>query len=268
MATETEQIKDKQINIVIPTVGTFAESMAAIEKSSLTPAARALAMATLSSGQVTMHDFGDGPDPVLDVTRFYNHGVNVRLMNVLGHELATKLKPGKPGSLVTVATSGVYPTQFIAQRMNLDFLVVKKGSPPITFDNPHTVHSRSYTGVTPIVLSISEECVDRSVSPNWAFVDDFLDGGKTTVAAMQLMDEVGINIDQYAYPYVKCFAGGLDRLVDERKIPRGNIHSVLNLLELTPEHMTVEGVNKRLKFADRPAMLSRGGNVWQNRPGN
>jgi len=268
MAIETGGVNDKKINIITHSVGTFAESMAAIEKSSLTPTARALAMATLSSGQVTMHDFGDGQDPVLDVTRFYNHGVNVRLMNILAHELANKLKPGKPGSLVTVATSGVYPSQFIAQRMNLDFLVVKKGPPPITFGNPRTVHSRSYTSDKPVVLSLSKECIDRSVSPNWAFVDDFLDGGKTTVAAMQLMEEVGINLDMFAYPYIKCFAGGLDRLVGERRISRRNIHSVLNLLELTPEHMTVEGVDKRLRFADRPTMLYRGGTVWQNRPGN
>jgi adenine/guanine phosphoribosyltransferase-like PRPP-binding protein len=203
------------------------EAIQTIESSSVSAARRSFMIATVQEGQAYWHDFGDGrPVCILDVSSFFNHGVNVPLMDAVVKEVAQQLQDVKPTIGLTAASSGNIFTYALCKELGIGRMIYATKKPNVTQEHNGFLHTdaRSYTGGEAVDLAMRS-----SLIPTGARVlvtDDFADTGKMAVSLVNLIDQAGAYLEGFAFGVNKPYAGG------ESKITQ-----LLNARGLSKEHM-------------------------------
>ncbi|MFO0703840.1 MAG: hypothetical protein U0525_03905 [Patescibacteria group bacterium] len=230
----------------------YNKSAWAVRDSRLSPAAKKLALSTLYYGQVRMENFGQGEEPVIDVTNGFNHYVDTSTMEAIGAGLASRITPYRPDAIDTIGNSGPLVSHTAAAMMGLNYLVTKKGKPPVTFVDGLITETHSFTGNNSVNLTVSGRVIRDTKIKRVGLIDDVLANGDTVMANIRLLEEqADLTIVCAAFAFIKTFGNGwnvLREYFNERFNDPARVISLLQLEELTPEWMKVAGISSPLYF--------------------
>lgn len=99
------------------------EALTRIEASSHSEAQKSFMEMIVLQGKSFPHDFGSGEVMILDVSRFFNHGVDVNLMEHLGAELAQGYEGDPIDVVLTVPSGGNIIAYEVASQLGVNRLV-------------------------------------------------------------------------------------------------------------------------------------------------
>jgi xanthine phosphoribosyltransferase len=136
------------------------------------------------------------------VDGFLNHRVDVELMGALGRWFAGEL--AGHDAVLTSEASGIAPALVTAQALGVPMVFAKKRSAPL--DGMLSRLVVSPTKGEPTHLSIAPRTLAGIRNP--VVVDDFLSGGHTALALVEMLREAGIKATTAAFAVEKAYAGG------------------------------------------------------------
>jgi xanthine phosphoribosyltransferase len=145
------------------------------------------------------------------VDEFLNHRVEPGLVDEIGVFLAKELAPCD--AIVTSEASGIAPAYAVAGALGVDMVFAKKRPEPPSGALSRKIVSPTKGDTTWLVLS------PRSIAglARVAIVDDFLWGGRTALALVEMLREAGIEVAAAGFCVEKTFGDGR-RLLEEAGI--------------------------------------------------
>lgn len=153
-----------------------------------------------------IHYLGEG---LIHAGSFLNHRIDTGLMTEIGEEFARQFTcRGIKGVtlVVTAETSGIAPALVTAQALGVPMVFARKQRPATMVGDCYSVSVPSHTKGKLVELSI---CTDYlSVEDNVVFVDDFLGGGQTARAMLQLLTESGCQVGALGFVLEKVYEKG------------------------------------------------------------
>lgn len=145
---------------------------------------------------------------IVMVDGFLNHRVETELIADIGRFLASAFET--PDAVVTSEASGIAPAYAVATEFGVPMVFAKKR--PSRPDDAHTRQVLSPTKGDHPWLSISQTAMaglDRVL-----IIDDFLWGGRTALALVEMLAEAEVNIVGAGFCVEKTFGDGR-RLLEE-----------------------------------------------------
>jgi xanthine phosphoribosyltransferase len=203
------------------------DAMRTIESSSVSAAQRNFMAATIQEGQAYWHDFGDGkPVCILDVSSFFNHGVNIPLMDAVVKEVAEQLQNVEPTIGLTAASSGNIFTYALCKELGIGRMIYATKKPNVTQEHNGFLHTEanSYTSGDAVDLAMRSSLLPASARV--LVMDDFADTGKMATSLVNLIDQAGAHLAGFAFGINKPYAGGESRITQ-----------LLHARGLSKEHM-------------------------------
>ena len=136
------------------------------------------------------------------VDGFLNHRVEPKLVDEVGRFLAGALGPCQ--AIVTSEASGIAPAYAAASALGVDMVFAKKRPQPPTGSLSRRIVSPTKGDTTWLALA------PRAIAglERVAIVDDFLWGGRTALALVEMLREAGIEVTAAGFCVEKTFGNG------------------------------------------------------------
>ena len=168
--------------------------------------------ATVNSGTVFWHDFGEGSVCILDISRFFNHGVDIKLIEAITTEMAEKLGEIEASVALTAASGGNIITYSLCRQLGIEKMIYAPKKPTVIQERNGVLKAQaySYTGGHAVDLAVASDLLlpgDKVL-----FSDDFLDTGKMTASALSIIEQSGAELVACAFGVNKRYADGEQRV--------------------------------------------------------
>ena len=147
---------------------------------------------------------------ILLVDSFLNHQVDVNLMKSIGDAFSSAFADLAIDRVVTIESSGIAPAAFVAYRLQVPLVIMKKQMSRILTGDLLSTTVTSYTKGTQYALTVKQAFLPAG--ENVLFIDDFLASGEAALAAKHLIEEAGANLAGVGIVIEKSFQSGADRL--------------------------------------------------------
>ena len=147
---------------------------------------------------------------ILLVDSFLNHQVDVNLMKSIGDAFSSAFADLAIDRVVTIESSGIAPAAFVAYRLQVPLVIMKKQTSRILTGDLLSTTVTSYTKGTQYALTVKQAFLPAG--ENVLFIDDFLASGEAALAAKHLIEEAGANLAGVGIVIEKSFQSGADRL--------------------------------------------------------
>ena len=150
------------------------------------------------------------PGDMLDVESFLTHQVDTQLLGQMADELATRLDLSGVTKILTAEASGIALAAVCAYKYGLPMVYAKKVKAELS-DTPvykSTIFSFTYERPTTFFCDV------RFLQPTdkVLIVDDFLAGGQSMRALVDIVRQSGAQLAAIAVAIEKKYEGGGDRL--------------------------------------------------------
>lgn len=144
---------------------------------------------------------------IVKVDGFLNHRVDPTIMSNVASTLAAWIEPRRPDLLLTAEASGIPPSAAISQLMGVPYVYAKKYVGPghrYTFAR----EVASPTKGTEYRVEVARHVLEAGMRV--VIVDDFLSGGRTASALVEIAEEAGCRVKGAAFVIEKAMTGGRD----------------------------------------------------------
>lgn len=150
---------------------------------------------------------------ILKVDSFINHQIDVKLLNQVCEELASKFKG--IDRVITIETSGIAFAVGIAQCLgNVDVVFAKKSKSLILDDsNVYKEEVKSFTRKTSSQIYIDKRYLHEN--EKCLIVDDFLAEGNAAIGLISICEQAKAKVEGVAIIVEKKFQGGGQRIIDK-----------------------------------------------------
>lgn len=216
------------------------QSIQAVNSSPLSPAQKLLSILLVTQSRAFHYHMQESVQDllVLDVTYFLNHRINTQLIDLIGTELAEKVKKFKPELILTAPSSGNIPS--IATALHLpyaaDVIYAPKGM-PITMKDVYQAQSRSYTQGKSVDLTVAKDCLPPK--SRVAICDDFLDTGRTGIDLSTIVTQAKAEVVCFEFVIEKPF-GGRNQLLNAG-FTNDQIISLISIESMQPGQLKING---------------------------
>ena len=160
---------------------------------------------------ILQHATVDGS--IVRVDGFLNHRVDPDIIADVGARIANWLVTRQPDVLLTAEASGLPPTATAAQILGLPYIYAKKYVGP----GERYTFAREISSPTK-GIEYRVDVARHVLAPAMriAIIDDFLAGGRTAAALVDIAEEAGCTVVGAAFAIEKAMAGGRKLLEDRR----------------------------------------------------
>ena len=151
-------------------------------------------------------------ESVLKVDVFLNHQVDPELMQEVGKDFCEHFKDFGITRLLTIESSGIAPSVYAAQALNVPLVILKKQTSKILSGEVYQTNITSFTKGTSYELTLSKDYIhadDRVL-----IIDDFLANGEAAMGASRLVDMAGATVAGIGILIEKSFQNGRNRLLE------------------------------------------------------
>lgn len=147
------------------------------------------------------------------VDGFLNHRVDPQVIADVGARIADWFVGRQPDVLLTAEASGLPPTAIVSQILGLPYIYAKKYVGP----GERYTFAREISSPTK-GIEYRVEVARHVLAPTMrvAIIDDFLAGGRTAAALVEIAEEAGCTVVGAAFAIEKAMAGGRILLEDRR----------------------------------------------------
>ncbi|MCE1185721.1 MAG: xanthine phosphoribosyltransferase [Zoogloea sp.] len=164
---------------------------------------------------------------LLRIDHFLNHRIEPNFMFELAHELAQRLSYFQPNLILTAEASGIAPALVVAQTLRIPMVYAKKYSPQV--EPPaisRIIPSPTKGGEVRLVVSA------RYIQPGQrvVLVDDFLAGGRTAVALIDMAREAGAEVLGAGFVVEKCYTRGR-QLIEGMNVPVASLAQIESIAD-------------------------------------
>lgn len=151
---------------------------------------------------------------IVKVDGFLNHRVDPDIIASVGQIIAAWFGDRQPDVLLTAEASGLPPTAIAAQVLGLPYIYAKKYVGP----GERYTFAREISSPTK-GIEYRVEVARHVLAPTTrvGIVDDFLAGGRTAAALVDIAEEAGCSVVGAAFAIEKATAGGR-ALLEERRV--------------------------------------------------
>lgn len=239
----------------IHTVASREESYQLIERSLATVTQKNFMRSTFEHGQAFLHDFGNGPVCILDVSEILNHAVEVPLVRAMAREMKQKLDGIDATVALTAASGGNILTYLLSEELKLPRMISAAKSPNVIHQHNGYIHTgaKSYTGGHDVELTIAKKLLNPD--DRVLVVDDFLDTGDMTTKLLNLVEEAGATPVGFAFAVNKEYAGGhrkIQQFAREYGVPDHHVVSFIAVTYMDDGVIQFEGIPKAFRFLKQP----------------
>ena len=147
---------------------------------------------------------------ILKVDAFLNHQVDPQLMKAIALDFKEHFKDKKVTKVVTVETSGIAPSLFLAYELNVPLVFMKKSASRIMQDDNYVTKVHSFTKDIDYQLMVSKKYLNEEDSV--IFIDDFMANGEACLGALRLIEEAGAKTAGIGIVIEKSFQDGRKKL--------------------------------------------------------
>ena len=147
---------------------------------------------------------------ILKVDAFLNHQVDPQLMKAIALDFKEHFKDKKVTKIVTVETSGIAPSLFLAYELNVPLVFMKKSASRIMQDDNYVTKVHSFTKDIDYQLMVSKKYLNEEDSV--IFIDDFMANGEACLGALRLIEEAGAKTAGIGIVIEKSFQDGRKKL--------------------------------------------------------
>lgn len=146
------------------------------------------------------------PGEVLKVDSFFNHQVDVALMEKIGETFYEKFKDKNITKIVTVESSGIPMAAFTAQKFGVPFIFAKKSASQNQDFDVYESEVYSYTRQHHYTIRISKPYL--SAEDNILVLDDFLARGSALKGLLDVIEQSGASVKGIGIGVEKGFQKG------------------------------------------------------------
>lgn len=150
---------------------------------------------------------------VLKVDSFLNHQVDPQLMKAIADDFKEHFKDKKVTKVVTVETSGIAPSLFLAYALNVPLVFMKKSASRIMQDDNYMTTVHSFTKDIDYELMVSKKYLNSD--DHVIFVDDFMANGEACLGAIRLIEDAKASLEGIGIVIEKSFQDGRKKLEDK-----------------------------------------------------
>ena len=144
---------------------------------------------------------------ILKIDSFLNHQLDVRLMEQVGEEIASRFVNLQPDCILTAEVSGIVPAAMAALALDNIPVVYARKHKPITMSEPVYIEvAPSHTKGNEVNLMVSPEFLHSA--DRVLIVDDFLASGRTIEALARIVRNAGAQLVGISVVVEKSFEGG------------------------------------------------------------
>lgn len=149
---------------------------------------------------------------ILKVDAIINHQVYPELMEAMGNNIYEHFKNQNITKVVTVESSGIAPAVFVALRMHVPLVFMKKTKPSTMMD-PLTSEVVSFTKNKKYTLCMEREYISKD--DRVLLVDDFLASGEAFKGVETIIEQTGATLVGVGILIEKSFQQGHQYIVDK-----------------------------------------------------
>jgi len=220
------------------------ESGRLVECSNASPAQKRFMISVIREGSTFYHDFGNGEVCILDVSHFFNHGVDIPLMQGVAAELSLGASRWDSNVALTAASGGNIVTYSFCQAAGIERMVYAPKKPSIIHqrNGAHVAGAHSYTGGSGADMAVAKTLLKPGDRVVW--VDDFLDTGKMTKGAVDLIEQSGAELVGCVYAVDKIYAGGrekVDKILTTMGLPHDRQLAFISIVAMEEGIVQFEG---------------------------
>lgn len=147
---------------------------------------------------------------VLKVDSFLNHQVDPELMDDMAVAFMEYFKDKKVTKIVTIETSGIAPSLFLAKRLGVPMVFMKKGVSTTLCKDALCTEVFSFTKNR--TYSLYADASFFNEDDHVLLIDDFLANGEACVGALRLLEKTKVTIEGIGIVIEKSFQPGRSRL--------------------------------------------------------
>ncbi len=156
---------------------------------------------------------GIGTD-VVKVDGFLNHMIDVRLMDLIGKEFASRFADVKVDKILTVEASGIAVACFAAKYFNcVPVVFAKKTAPNTMIEDAYCAEAKSFTKGSISMVRVAKKYICEG--ENILIIDDFLAHGQAGSALAQIVRMGGAEVAGFGAVIEKKFQGGGDKMRED-----------------------------------------------------
>ena len=169
---------------------------------------------------------------ILKVDSFINHQVDPIFMRDLGHELAEHFKGKGITKVMTIESSGIAPSVFVAMELGVPLVVLKKQNSAILKTDVIQTEVVSFTKGTSYQLTLASKYI--SEDDHILLIDDFLANGEAATGAIRLIRKANATVAGLGILIEKTFQPGRAKL-NQQGI---HVYSLARVAEMDVDHIT------------------------------
>ncbi|MBI3962677.1 MAG: xanthine phosphoribosyltransferase [Deinococcus sp.] len=144
------------------------------------------------------------------VDSFLNHQVNPQVMTAIGAEFARCFRHHSPTKVLTAEASGICPALTTAIALDVPMVYAKKHK-PMQIEGP-TLRRQVFSPTKGMVFDIVVSENYLKPGERILIIDDFLAGGKTVGALLEISQLAGAKVVGLGFVVEKTFSGGRAQL--------------------------------------------------------
>lgn len=172
-----------------------------------------------------------GPE-ILKVDSFINHQVDPAFMWELGKDIAEHFKGQGITKVMTIESSGIAPSVFVAMELGVPLVILKKQSSAILKTDVIQTEVVSFTKGIQYQLTLARKYL--SEDDHVLLVDDFLANGEAATGALRLVRKANATIAGLGVLIEKAFQPGRSKL-NEQGI---HVYSLARIADMDIDHVT------------------------------
>lgn len=164
---------------------------------------------------------------IVKVDGFLNHRVDPQVMASVAESIADWFRGRQPDLLLTAEASGIPPTALASQILGIPYIYAKKYVGPgqrYTFAREVS----SPTKGTEYRVEVARHVLDPAMRVG--IIDDFLSGGRTAAALIEIAEEAGCEVVGAAFAIEKAMGGGRT-LVEEHNVEVYSVATILSIVD-------------------------------------
>ncbi|MEJ1321249.1 xanthine phosphoribosyltransferase [Latilactobacillus sakei] len=154
-------------------------------------------------------------EDVLKVDNFLNHQVDPELMAPMGEEFKRLFEGAPITKILTVESSGIAQAVFSGLAFHVPVVFARKHKSLTLQDNMYSATVYSYTKKVNNHISISKKFLNEN--DRVLVIDDFLANGQAVEGLLEIIDQVGAQLEGVGIVIEKTFQKGRE-LLDQRGI--------------------------------------------------
>ncbi len=159
---------------------------------------------------------------ILKVDNFLNQKVDLKIMNGIVEEFYQYFKDKGIDKIVTIESGGIAPSMLLANKLNIDLLILKKSKTKFAGEVYET-SVKSYTKNIEYVLNCAKENIEAG--EKILFIDDFLANGQAFLGVQNIVEQAKAEIVGVGIIIEKSFQEGA-KIIEDSKVDKYSVVKV------------------------------------------